>query len=127
MIERESFSAEDGHIESIVIGVDQIKVSFQTWDARQMVLLFEGAEKITSSNSVYCDIGRFQVEKQDNNLLKYIFYDVCDDNNGKQRVCLTIEAKGLKIYEAGRSKDINSALFDVGKDFMGNQSHDKPF
>lgn len=127
MIERESFPAEDGHIESILIGFDQIKVSFQTWDARQMVLLFEGAEKIMSSNSVYCDIVQFQAEKQDNNLLKYIFCDACDDNNGKQRVCLTIEAKGLKIYEAGRSKDINSALFDVGKDFMGNQSHDKPF
>lgn len=53
MIERESFPAEDGHIENILIGFDQIKVSFQTWDARQMVLLFEGAEKIMSDCKKY--------------------------------------------------------------------------
>ncbi len=29
---KNSFPAEDGHIESIWIGVDQVKVSFQTWD-----------------------------------------------------------------------------------------------
>lgn len=28
------FPAEDGHIESVLIGVEKVKVSFQTWAKR---------------------------------------------------------------------------------------------
>lgn len=32
----DSFPSEDGHIESILIGFDQVKVSFQTWDSKKL-------------------------------------------------------------------------------------------
>ena len=35
---KDSFPAEDGHIESILIGVEQVKISFQTWDAKSWYL-----------------------------------------------------------------------------------------
>ena len=68
---RDSFPAEDGHIESILIGVDQVKVSFQTWDSRKLVLIFEHAGAIVSSHSVYEDIGRFEISSEGSELKKF--------------------------------------------------------
>ena len=76
---RDSFPAEDGHIESILIGVDQVKVSFQTWDSRKLVLIFDNAGAIVSSHSVYGDIGRFEISSDGSELKKYIFYSAWHD------------------------------------------------
>ena len=123
MTEKTFFSSNDGHIESIIIGVCQVKVSFQTWDGTQLVLIFNGAENVTSSNSVYCDMGEFYVREQADGLNRYIFEDAWGDSeNHAPKICLEIEARELKIYEAGKSEDINSALFDVGTDFVGGQT-----
>ena len=37
---KNSFLAEDGHIESILIEVDQVKMVFQTWASRKTDLYF---------------------------------------------------------------------------------------
>ena len=57
---KDSFPAEDGHIESILIGVDQVKVSFQTWDSRKLIFIFDNVDIIISSHSVYGDISGFK-------------------------------------------------------------------
>ncbi len=64
---KETFPDADVHIESILIGVEQVKVSFQTWDCRKLVLIFDNVEMITSSHSTYGDIGEFKVDYGSNN------------------------------------------------------------
>lgn len=67
------FPAEDGHIESILIGVDCMKVSFQTWDARKLVLIFKEVENICASHAVNEDIGFFHTQLLDTGLSRFIF------------------------------------------------------
>lgn len=55
----DSFPVADGHIESILIGAWQVKISFQTWDSRQLILIYNDVESITSSESVYHDIDTY--------------------------------------------------------------------
>lgn len=117
----DSFPAEDGHIESILIGVDQIKISFQTWDSRKLVLIFNNVETIISSHAVYGDIGEFEAVAGKNELKKFIFYSAWYDENGKDKKVLSIEAEQMEIYQVGTSADINSAMFDVGYEYMGDQ------
>lgn len=118
---RDSFPAEDGHIESILIGVDQVKVSFQTWDSRKLVLIFNNVETIISSHAVYGDIGGFEVAEGKNELKNYAFYSAWYDENGKDKEVLSIEAEQMDIYQVGTSADINSAMYDVGYEYMGDQ------
>ncbi len=118
----EAFSCEDGHIESIIIGAEQAKVSFRTWEGRGLVMIFEGVEKIISSHSVYGDIGAFCIAESNNGLKIYTFEDAWGDaQSGEPQICLSIKAQGLKIYEAESSGETDRALFDVGTDFLGGQ------
>ena len=41
----DSFPAEDGHIESVLVGVQEVKVSFQDWRGRKLVILFHDVEE----------------------------------------------------------------------------------
>lgn len=118
---KESFSAEDGHIESILIGVEQAKVSFQTWDSRKLVFIFDNVEMIVSSHAVYDDIGRFEIISGRNNFKKYIFYSSWHDENGEDKDVLTIEAEKMEIFQVGIGAEINSAIFDVGYEYIGDQ------
>ncbi len=118
---KETFPAEDGHIESILIGVDQVKVSFQTWDCRKLVLIFDNVEMITSSHSTYGDIGEFKVDYGSNNLKKYIFYSAWYDENRDSKEVLLIEAEKMEIFQVGINAEINSAIFDVGYEYIGDQ------
>ena len=121
-IERKnSFPAEDGHIESILIGVDQVKISFQTWNSKELVLIFDNVEKVISSHSVYGDIGEFQIVSNNNGLKNYIFYSAWYDENGQDTEVLSIEAEKMEIFQVGIATDINSAIFDVGYEYIGNQ------
>lgn len=118
MKELSSFPSEDGHIESILIGVDTVKVSFQTWDARQLVLLFENVCSVEAHHAVYGDIGAYEECTIDGETKQYCFYDSWDDG---EKVVLKIQAESLRIYQVGNSGAVNSALFDVGYDYIGNQ------
>ena len=118
---RDSFPAEDGHIESILIGVDQVKVSFQTWDAGKLVLIFDNVEKVISSHAVYGDIGGFEVISGENGMKEYIFYSSWYDKNGENKEVLSIEAEKMNIFQVGTGAEINSAMFDVGYEYIGDQ------
>ncbi|MCI8410361.1 MAG: hypothetical protein HFJ09_14005 [Lachnospiraceae bacterium] len=118
---KDSFPAEDGHIESILIGVDQVKVSFQTWDSKKLVFIFDNVEKVISSHSVYGDIGEFQVISNNSELKKYIFYSAWYEENEHEKEVLSIEAEKMEIFQVGLGADINSAIFDVGYEYIGNQ------
>ena len=124
MVEQEdSFSAEDGHIESILIGVDQVKVSFQTWDSRKLVFIFDNVDTVLSSHSVYGDISGFKVISGKNKLKKYIFYSAWYDENGDEKEVLSIEAEKMDIFQVGIGAEINSAIFDVGYEYIGEQKY----
>lgn len=113
--EVDAFPCEDGHIESILIGFRTVKVSFQTWNCRQLVLIYDDVEKLNEQNAVWGELGEYTEKKVENDLNQYIFWDV--DNN----IVLDIQARALHIYEVGSNADINSALFDVGYEYIGNQ------
>ena len=97
----------DGHIKSIVIGYRRVKVSFQTWDCRKLVLIYDEVECISDQSSIFRDIGLYESTKLASEFTKYTFYDT-DDN-----LILDILAKPIQIFEVGDMADINSALFDV--------------
>lgn len=118
---KDSFPAADGHIESILIGVDQVKISFQTWDSKKLVFIFDNVERVISSHSVYGDIGEFQESYSGNGLKKYIFYSAWYDENGEDKEVLSIEAEKMEIFQVGIGAEINSAVFDVGYEYVGNQ------
>lgn len=118
---KENFPSEDGHIESILIGVDKVKISFQTWDSRKLVLIFDEVEKVTSSHSVYGDIGEFRVVPINEGLNQYIFYSSWYHEQGEMQEVLLIEAKEMEIFQVGTGAENNSAVFDVGYEYIGNQ------
>ena len=117
---KDSFAAEDGHIESILIGVDQAKISFQTWDSKKLVLIFDNVERVVSSHSVYGDIGKFQISSAGNGLQKYIFYSAWHEDREKKEL-LSIEAEKMNIFQVGIDAEINAAIFDVGYGYVGGQ------
>ena len=39
-IKIDQFPSDDGHIESVLIGCETVKVSFQTWNMRALVVIF---------------------------------------------------------------------------------------
>lgn len=92
-----------------------MKVSFQTWDCRKLVLIYDGVESVNEQGSVFLDIGLYETAKLADGFTKYTFYDV--DNN----LVLNLIAKSIQIFEVGEKADINSALFDVGYEYIGDQ------
>lgn len=52
MKELQQFPECDGHIESILIGCRMVKVSFQTWNAKRLVLIYDDVEmNISEANT----------------------------------------------------------------------------
>ncbi len=117
----DSFPAEDGHIESILIGVDKVKISFQTWDSRKLVLIFGEVQSVKSMHSVYGDICRYQVVALKGDLKEYIFYSSWFGENGDEQEVLLIEAEKMEVFQVGEGAENNSAVFDVGYEYIGDQ------
>lgn len=115
MKELKNFPECDGHIESIVIGCSSVKVSFQTWDCRKLVLIYNEVESVNEKSSVFLDIGLYETTQLANGFTECSFYDA--DNN----LVLNLVAKSIQIFEVGGKADINSALFDVGYEYIGDQ------
>ena len=117
----DSFPAEDGHIESVLIGVQVIKVSFQDWKGRRLVIIFQDTLEIQGYDSeeqsiLYQDIGEFSVKELGNELKEYRFIGAWDDN-----AFLSIKAKAIEIYEVGAITDWNTALFEMDLEYIGGQ------
>lgn len=115
MKELKIFPECDGHIESILIGCRIVKVSFQTWDAKKLVLIYIDVESVKEQNSVFGDISEYSITKKNDGFIQYAFFDVEDE------LVLSILAKSVKIFEIGKNANINSALFDVGYEYIGGQ------
>lgn len=116
----DSFPAADGHIESILMGAWQMKISFQTWDNRKLILIYNDVKSVTSLNSVYYDIGEFCIKEIENKQFEYKFYNSPDKN-----IVLQIQAGSMEIYDTEEfASDINAALFKVGYSYIGNQIYD---
>lgn len=101
-------------IESILIGCRVVKISFQTWDCKKVILIYKDVDKVQEQNSVFGDIGDY-IETKLEGCLEYCFFD----SEGKK--VLDIQAKSVQVYEVGNNADINAALFDVGYEYIGNQ------
>lgn len=115
MKELKSFSECDGHIESVLIGCRTVKVSFQTWNAKKLVLIYDDVECLKEKNSVFGDILEYTIAKTNNEFTQYTFFDA--NNNS----VLSILARSVRIFETGENADIDSALFDVGYEYIGGQ------
>ena len=74
MKERQSFPECDGHIESILIGCGVVKVSFQTWDCKKLVLIYRDVESVAEKNSVFGDISLYEEKRLDGGLTEYSFW-----------------------------------------------------
>lgn len=117
----DSFAPEDGHIESVLVGVQELKVSFQDWRGRQLVILFHDVEEFHGIDSAWqCmfnqDIGEFTTHELENDFNEYCFVGAWDENT-----FLKIRGKSMEIYEVGVSKHIETALFEVGLEYIGDQ------
>lgn len=117
----DSFPAEDGHIESVLVGVQEVKVSFQDWRKRQLVILFHDVEEFHGIDSaLQCifnqDIGEFTIRKLDDEFNEYCFVGAWDENT-----FLKIKGKEMEIYEVGVSEHIETALFEVNLNYIGEQ------
>ena len=116
MKERQSFPECDGHMESILIGCGVVKVSFQTWDCKKLVLIYRDVESVAEKNSVFGDISLYEEKRLDGGLTEYSFWDAEDT------LVLRLRAGSLNIFVVGDNADINAALFDVGYEYIGNQN-----
>lgn len=115
MKELKCFPECDGHIESILIGYRMVKVSFQTWNVKKLVLIYADVESVKEQDSVFGDISDYTITKMNDEFIHYAFFDAKDD------LVLSILAKSVRVFEVGGNADINSALFDVGYEYIGGQ------
>ena len=115
MKELKEFPECDGHIESILIGYRIVKVSFQTWDSKKIVLIYSDVESVQERNSVFGDILEYTITKMNDEFIQYAFFD------GDGDFVLSILANSVRVFEVGGNAGINSALFDVGYEYIGNQ------
>ena len=115
MEELKNFSACDGHIESIIIGCGTAKVSFQTWDAQKLVIVYDGVESVRESRAVFGDTAEYRATAGGEGLTRYEFFDT----DGVP--VLSITAESAKIYKAGENAGADEALFDAGIDYIRGQ------
>ena len=126
MKEVSTFSPHDGHIESVVIGVEQVKVSFQTWNCLELVLVFNDVVDV-KSHYMSTDIDDFSIqeitieteERTETGFFQYAFLSAWENIP-----ILCISAKSMIIYEVGNAQNNNAALLDVGLDYLGRQCRD---
>lgn len=123
MRELSDFSSQDGHIESVVVGVGQVKVSFQTWNCVELVLIFDDVVEIHNIPTM-TDIGDFsviptEIEIEDRLEKDFFLYTFLGSWDNDPILCIT--AKSMKIYEVGYAFSNDTALFDVGRDYVGKQ------
>ncbi len=62
------------------------------------------------------DIAEFIIRKLDNEFKEYCFVGAWDENT-----FLKIRGKSMEIYEVGVAQNINTALFEVDLNYIGDQ------
>ena len=115
MEELKNFSPYDGHIASILIGCGTAKISFRTWDAKKLVIIYDGVESIRESHAVFNDIAEYKETADGGELTGYVFFDT----DGAP--VLSLIAESAKIYKVGENAEADEALFDAGTEYIGGQ------
>ena len=115
MEELKNFSACDGHIESVLIGCGTVKVSFQTWDAQKLVIVYNGVESVRESHAVFGDVAEYRQTADGEGPPEYEFFDT----DGAP--VLSLIAESAKIYKVGENAEADEALFDAGTEYIGGQ------
>lgn len=82
---------------------------------KKLVFIYADVESIKEQNSVFGDISEYTITKGNDEFIQYAFFSVDDD------LVLSILAKSVKVFEVGENADINSALFDIGYEYIGDQ------
>ena len=82
---------------------------------KKLVLIYADVESMKEQNSVFGDISEYTVTKMNDEFMQYAFFGEDDD------LVLSILAKSVKVFEVGENAAINSALFDVGCEYIGGQ------
>ena len=128
MEELKNFSPYDGHIASILIGCGTAKISFRTWDAKKLVIIYDGVESIRESHAVFNDIAEYRETADGGELTGYEFFDTDGgeltgyeffDTDGAP--VLSLIAESAKIYKVGENAEADEALFDAGTEYIGGQ------
>lgn len=114
---KKPFPVEDGHIESLIIGVSQVKVSFHTWHGQALVLLYENVKEIQARQCVGPDMGRCTEMSLPDGLRLYRFESAWGGG-----AFLDILAGSCIVYETGSAGDFNNVLYKIGFDYLGGQS-----
>lgn len=115
MEELKNFSPYDGHIASILIGCGTAKISFRTWDAKKLVIIYDGVESIRESHAVFNDIAEYRETADGGELIGYEFFDT------DGALILSRIAESAKIYKVGENAEADEALFDAGTEYIGGQ------
>ena len=115
MEELKNFSPYDGHIASILIGCGTAKISFRTWDAKKLVIIYDGVESIRESHAVFNDIAEYRATADGGELTGYEFFDT------DSAPVLSLIAESAKIYKVGENAEADEALFDAGTEYIGGQ------
>ena len=118
MEELKNFAEADGHIESVLIGCSAAKISFQTWDAQKLVIIYDGVESVHESHAVFGDIAEYRQTAGGEGPARYEFFGASAPDG---EPVLRIIAESSKIYKTGENAGTDEALFDVGADYIGGQ------
>lgn len=118
MEELKNFAEADGHIESVLIGCGAAKISFQTWDAQKLVIVYDGVESVHESHAVFGDIAEYRQTAGGEGLSRYEFFGASAPDG---EPVLRIIAESSQIYKTGENARTDEALFDVGADYIGGQ------
>ena len=109
----------NGHIASIVVGNEDVKVSFQTDEEkvrRKIAILFRNVESIESKQPICGRIGTFTETANDNDTVKYAFRAADTDE-----VVCSITAEKMDVYYRARSISLDIALHNIDYTFVGDQ------
>ena len=113
----------NGHIASIVVGNEDVKVSFQTDEEnvrRKIAILFRNVKSIESKQPICGRIGAFTENANDNNTIKYEFRAVDTD-----KVVCSITAEKIEVYYRAHSISLDIALRNFDFTFVGDQWEEK--
>lgn len=134
MNEFKKFAFEDGYIESILIGVDVVKIAYQRWDNKQFNFIFKGSSYLLNNNGIYGDIGEVKIALLEKGVSQ-TFDDLLDSYAGDPPLCLitffdswndravlTLAAHSIHLIDCGDSSEINAALYNIDEQqFLGGQ------
>lgn len=110
-----TLNASDGHIESILIGYGQVKICFQTWDRRRVIIIYNGVTDVEDRQSVNRDVSFYSSHNYTETLIEFRYVDGDNEN------MLRIVAESVEMLKLDERGDINDALYNIDYMYIGGQ------